>query len=104
MTYRDDLVAEALAAVRPEPGNRVNFVEVYGAAQEYLKARHGTGWPMREVKRVLRAAGVRVARDDRTPDVQWAFHVAVIEPPAPEAKREAPTLNARIRQALGGSG
>jgi hypothetical protein len=71
-------IANALAKViEPAPGTETDFLDVYGAARKYLADTYSTNAPIRDVKRILRAAGIRT----RTPvanEVQWAVDVRIV--------------------------
>ncbi|WP_158686602.1 hypothetical protein [Streptomyces griseoflavus] len=60
MSASDAQIADALSHVlESAPDHEVKFMDVYGVVRERLADTHGTDASVREVKRVLRAAGVR---------------------------------------------
>lgn len=70
-----DQIASALAAVLvPDADARTDFMVIYGAVQDHLKAKHGTSSAMAPVKSVLHAAGLHLIgyRPQLVPGVRLA--------------------------------
>jgi hypothetical protein len=61
MTATADQIAEALAdVVEPDPEYATRFIWVYNGVRQYLRVNHAETASMSDVKRVIRAVGIRV--------------------------------------------